>query len=51
MSLNPKKSQAILMNKRKFDLTNLQLNADDKAIKSMSPVELLGITLDEKRNF
>ena len=39
------------MNKRKFDSTNLQLNADDKAMKLMSSVERSGITSDEKRNF
>ena len=39
------------MNKRKSDLTNLQLNIDDKAIKLVSPVELLGIIMDDKLNF
>ena len=39
------------MNKRKSNLTNLQLNIDDKAIKLVSPVELLGIIMDDKLNF
>ena len=39
------------MNKRKFDLTSLQLNIDDKSIKLVSSVKQLAITLDVKLSF
>ena len=51
MIANPEKSQAILLNKRKSNLTNLRLNIDDKAVKLVSSTELLGIIMDDKLNF
>ena len=36
--------------KGKSNLTNLELNVNDKAIKSVSSVELLGVTLDDEVN-
>ena len=48
--VNPEKILPILLDKRKSDLTNLQININDKAIKSVSSVKLLGITMDDKLN-
>ena len=51
MIVNPEKLQAILLYKRKYDLTNLQLNIDDTLIKLVQPVKLQGNTLDDKLSF
>ena len=46
MIVNAEKFQAILLNKIISYLTKLKVNVDDKAIKSVSSVDLLGNTLD-----
>ena len=51
MIVNPEKLWAILLYKRKSDLTSLQLNIDDTLIKLVQPVELQGNTLDDKLSF
>ena len=51
MIVNPEKFQPSLLDKRKCDLTNLQINIKDKTVKLISSVELLGITVDDKLNF
>ena len=45
------KFQAIVLNKKRSDLTNTNFQADNQVIKSVSSVELLGIQIDEKFNF
>ena len=42
MIVNTDKLLVILLSKRKSDLTNFQLDIDDQAVKSVSPVKLLG---------
>ena len=51
MIVNPEKLNAILINKRKSNFTNLQIDIDDKAIKSVSSEEWLAITVDDKLHF
>ena len=51
MIVNAEKFQAILLNKIISYLTKLKVNVDDKAIKSVSSVDLLGNTLDDKNDF
>ena len=51
MIFNPEKFQAIILDKRKSNLTNIPLTIDNQTIKSVSSVELLGIPLDDKLNF
>ena len=45
------KIQAILLNGRKSDLSNLQLNIDYEAIKSVLSTKILGITLHNQFHF
>ena len=51
MLVNPDKFQAILLNKKRSDLTNTNFQADNQVIKLVSFVELLGIQIDDKLNF
>ena len=51
MIINPDKFQAIILDKKKYHLTNIPLTVDNQTIKSVPSVELLGIHLDDKLNF
>ena len=51
MVINANKFQAIVLNKKRSDLTNTNFQVDNQVIKSASSVELLGIQIDEKLNF
>ena len=51
MIINPDKFQAIILDKKKSNLTNLPMTIDNQTIKSVPSVELLGIHLDDKLNF
>ena len=48
---NPDKFHAIVLNKKCSDLRNTNLQVDDKVIKLISSVELLGIQIDDMLNF
>ena len=49
--INPEKSEAITLDRKKSSLTNIPLTIDNQAIKSIPLVELLGIHLDDKLKF
>ena len=49
--VNPDKIQAMVLSKKRSDLTNTNFQVDDQVIKSVSSVELLGIQIDDKLNF
>ena len=49
--VNPDKFQTIVLNKKRFDLTNANFQVDNQVIKSVSSVELLGIQIDDKFKF
>ena len=49
--INPDKFQAIILDKKKSNLTNIPLSIDNQTIESVSSVELQGIHLDDKLNF
>ena len=51
MIVNPDKFQAIVLNKKRSDLTNANFLDDNQVIKSVSSVELLGIQIEDKLNF
>ena len=51
MIINPDKCQAIILDKKKSNLTNIPLALDNQTIKSVPLVELLGIHLDDKLKF
>ena len=51
MIVNPNKYQAIVLNKKRSDLTNTNFQLDNQVIKSVSSVELLGIQIDSNLNF
>ena len=51
MIINPDKFQAIILDKKKSNLTNIPLTIDNQTIKSVPSVELLGVHLDDKLNF
>ena len=51
MIVNPDKFQAIVLNKKRFDLTNTNFQVDNQVIKSVLSVEFLGIQIDDKLNF
>ena len=51
MIINPDKFQAIILDKKKSNLTKIPLTIDNQTIKSVPSVELLGIHLDDKLNF
>ena len=48
MIINPDKFQAIILDKKKSNLTNIPLTIDNQTIKSAPSVELLGVHLDDK---
>ena len=48
---NLDKFHAIVLNKKRSDLRNTNLQVDDKVIKLISSVELLGIQIDDMLNF
>ena len=48
MVVNPNKFQAIVINKKRSDLKNTNLQVDNQVIKLVSSVELLGIQVDDK---
>ena len=49
--VNLNKFQPIVLNKKRSDLTNTNVFADNQVIKLFSSVELLGIQIDDKLNF
>ena len=51
MIVNADKFQAIILNKKRFDLTNTNFQVDNQVIKSVSSVELLGIKIAGELNF
>ena len=51
MTVNSDKCQAIVLNKKRSDLTNTNFQVDNHVIKSVSSVQLLGIQIDDKLNF
>ena len=51
MIVNPDKFQVIIIDKKKGDHANENVVIDNKQIKSVPSVELLGIQLDDKLNF
>ena len=51
MIVNADKFQAIILNKKRFDLTNTNFQVDNQVIKSVSSVELLRIKIDGELNF
>ena len=51
MIINLDKFQAIILDKKKSNLTYILLTIDSQTIKSVPSVELLGIHLDDKLNF
>ena len=51
MIVNPNKFQAIVLNKKRSDLTNTNFQVDNQVIKSVSSVELLVLQIDDKLNF
>ena len=51
MIVNPDKFQAIIFDKHKGNHTNQNKNFDQKEIKAVSKVKLLGIEIDDKLNF
>ena len=51
MAVNPGKFQAIIIDKHKGNHTNQIINIDQKEIKAVSKVKLLGIEADGKLNF
>ena len=51
MIVDPDKFQVIIIDKKKGDHTNEKVVIDNKQIKTVPSVELLGIQLDDKLNF
>ena len=51
MIVNPGKFQAIIFDEHKGNHTNQIINIDQKEIKAVSKVKLLGIEIDDKLNF
>ena len=51
MVLNSDKSQIIILDGKKSNLTNIPLTIDNQPIKSVPSLELLGIHSDDKLNF
>ena len=49
--VNPDKFQVIIIDKKKGDHTNENVVIDNKQIKTVPSVELLGIQLDDQLNF
>ena len=50
MIVNPGKFEAIMFHKRKGNHTNLIIKINQKEIKAVSKVKLLGIKIDDKPN-
>ena len=48
--VNPDKFEAIVLNKKRTDLTNTNFQVDNQVIKSVSPVQVLAIQIDDKLN-
>ena len=51
MIINPDKFQAMILDNKKFNLSNILLTIDNQTIKSVPSVELREIHLDDKLNF
>ena len=51
MIVNPEKFQAIILDEQKHDHSNETIKFDNKTIKPVSSVRLLGVQLDDKLNF
>ena len=51
MIVNPGKFQAIIFDKHKGNHTNRTININQKEIKAVAKVKLLGIEIDDKLNF
>ena len=51
MIVNPDNFQAIIIDKHKGNHTNQIINIDQKEMKVVSKVKLLGIQIDDKLNF
>ena len=51
MIVNHDKFQAMVLNKKRSDVTNTNFQTDNRVINSVSPVELLGIQIDDKLKF
>ena len=51
MKVNFDKFQEIVLHKKRSDITNTNFQVDNRVIKSVSSVELLGIQIDDKLNF
>ena len=51
MVVDPGKFQAIIIDKHEGNHTNQLINIDQKEIKAVSKVKLLGIEIDDKLNF
>ena len=49
--VNPEKVQAIALDKKKSDNSRQPLNINNQQTKTVSPVEPLGIQLDDRLNF
>ena len=50
MVVSPDKFQAIILDNRKGDHTNERITADNRQIKHLPPVKLLGLQLENKMN-
>ena len=51
MFINPEKSQVIILDKKKSNLTNIPLTFDNQTVRSVASAEILGIHLDDKLHF
>ena len=51
MTVNPETFQVIIIDKKKVNHTNEKAAIDNKQIKSVPSIELLGIQLDNKLTF
>ena len=51
MIVNPGKFQSIIINKKKQDHTKETFEIGDKVIEASPSVKLLGVQIDDKRNF
>ena len=51
MIVNPEIFQAIILNKEKHDYSDETIKLDNKTVKTVSSVKLLGIQLDDMLNF
>ena len=51
MIINSDKFQAVLLDKRKLNNTNVKFDFGSDEIQAVSSVDILGITIDDKPNF